>query len=128
MTQIDIQKVIKPFIGVHLLENTNGYIAWRRGTGDNVELLHLKTFSSGKGTGRELVKAMLNKLKENPPYATVFGFTRSVNMEAQRFYRSMGFNLSPVEGIYADGSAVLFSQTFKKLLELNNVNSIDQSP
>lgn len=122
MTQIDLQKTIKPFIGVHLLEDPNGYIVWRRGTGNNVELLHLKTFSSGRGTGRKLVNSMLSALKENPPYATVFGFTRSVNIEAQKFYRSLGFTLSPVEGVYGDGSAVLFSQTFEKLLELNNVS------
>ena len=120
MNQIDKQKVLKPYIGVHLIEHENGYIVWRRGTGDNAEMLHLKTFSPGKGTGRELIKAMLRKLKENPPYATVFGFTRSVNIPAQKFYRSLGFNLSPVEGVYADGSAVIFSQLFSTLLELND--------
>lgn len=120
MNPIDEKIYIEPFGVVSLLELPNGYIVWRRGTGENVELLHLKTFERGMGTGKTLVCSMLQILKDDPPYSSVFGFTRSVNMEAQKFYRSLGFILSPVEGVYADGTAVLFSQTFEKLLELNN--------
>lgn len=126
MKQINQDVYIKPYIGIHLIEHANGYIAWRRGTGDNVELLHLRTFSPGKGTGRELVTAMLRKLLERPPYATVFGFTRTVNKASQEFYKALGFELTEVKGVYADGTAVLFSQTFKTLLELNNVSQFDE--
>ena len=121
MNQIDKQKVLKPYIGVHLIEHENGYVVWRTGTGNNTELLHIKTFISGKGTGSELVKAMLIKLKENPPYATVFGFTRTVNQASQDFYKALGFELSEVKGVYEDGTAIVFSQLFTKLLELHQL-------
>lgn len=119
-------EVVAPFTKVWMVQRPNGYIVWRRGTGDNVELLHLRTFSPGKGTGRELVKAMLKKLLDRPPYATVFGFTRTVNLASQEFYKALGFELTEVKGVYADGTAVLFSQTFKILLELNNVSQFDE--
>lgn len=121
---LNLEAVIQPFTKVESIQYENGYIVWRRATGDNVELLHLRTFSPGKGTGRELVKAMLHKLLENPPYATVFGFTRSVNESAQSFYKALGFELSEVKGVYDDGTAVLFSQRFKTLLEINNVTTL----
>lgn len=124
MNQIDKNKYLKPYIGVHLIECDNGYIVWRLGTGENVELLHLRTFSPGKGTGRALLNAMLNKLRENPPYCTVFGFTRTVNKISQEFYKALGFELTEVKGVYADGTAILFSQTFDRLLERNNDSTL----
>lgn len=103
-------------MGFRKLEN--GYIIWRRGTGDNVELLHLRTYEKGKGTGKELLKDMLLSLKARPPYCTVFGFTR-VSNEARGWYEAMGFELSVVKGVYADGEAIVFSQTYEKLCEIH---------
>jgi ribosomal protein S18 acetylase RimI-like enzyme len=121
MNQIDREKCIKPFIGVHFIEHENGYIVWRMGTGYNIELLHLKTYVPKQGTGHQLIKAMLTKLKESPPYQTVFGFTRHNNYNSQKFYEAQGFELSEVSGVYADGVAVVFSQEYKKLLELHEL-------
>jgi ribosomal protein S18 acetylase RimI-like enzyme len=94
-----------------------GLIVWRRGTGDNVELLYIRAGAreARVGSGRALLRAMLAKLADEPPYSSVFGFTRTSNLEAQAFYRRMGFELSPVTGVYADGDAVLFSQTYEEL-------------
>lgn len=94
----------------------NGYIVWRKGTGDNYELLHIRTYVKGKGTGRELLRLMLLSLRKNPPYATVFGFTR-VSNESKGWYEAMGFDMTVVKGVYAEGSAIVFSQTYDKLME-----------
>jgi ribosomal protein S18 acetylase RimI-like enzyme len=93
-------------------EDEGGYVVWRRGTGGNVELLHLR---AAQGHGRRLLRRMLDGLASDPPYCTVFGFTRVGNVTAQGFYKAMGFTLTQVAGVYADGSAVVFSQTFEKL-------------
>lgn len=121
MSQIDGPKYLTPYYRTWYLEQQNGYIVWRRGTGDNVELLHIKTNVPGRGTGKQLVVAMLETLKEQPPYCTVFGFTRECNEGSQKFYEALGFDLTTVKGVYQDGSAVLFSQEYLKLLEIHNV-------
>lgn len=121
MNLTELSKYVTPYANVYRHEEDNGFIVWRRATGDNVELLHIKTYQPGQGTGRTLVLAMLLALKSNPPYDTVFGFTRTCNSGAQSFYQSMGFDMCEVLGVYADGSAVLFSQKYSRLLEVNNV-------
>lgn len=121
MTKLSKAKYIYPYQNVFSVELDNGYIVWRLGTGENAELLHLRTYAPGKGTGRKLVKAMLSRLVLTPPYATVFGFTRTMNDASQAFYKALGFDLSEVKGVYADGTAVVFSQQFKTLLEIHNV-------
>ncbi len=106
---------IEPFQGsLRWILVEKSYIVWRLATGLNIELLHLY---AEKGRGLELLTKMLHELKPNPPYETVFGFTRTCNTHAQHFYTKAGFDLSPVKGVYADGDAVLFSQTFSKLWE-----------
>ena len=114
-------KYVKPYLSIEMHQIENGFILWRPATGLNVELLHIVTFSPGKGTGKELILEMLKKLKDHPPYATVFGFTRSCNDRAKEFYSALGFELSVVKGVYDDGEAVLFSQRFDTLLETHNV-------
>jgi GNAT superfamily N-acetyltransferase len=96
-----------------------GLVRWRWGTGDNVELTHLRANTPGAGNGRRLLRAMLTILRDDPPYATVFGFTRTGNAEAQAFYRAMGFTITPVAGVYADGTAVLFSARYDDLCRLH---------
>lgn len=96
-------------------QEQEGIIAWRWATGDNVELTHLKVQTPRKGCGRRLLRAMLVKLKEEPPYHTVFGFTRVGNIRAHAFYRAMGFSLSLVTGVYADGAAMIFSAPYLDL-------------
>lgn len=115
------ESYIAPYLSIEKFQIDNGFVIWRPATGLNVELLHIRTFSPGKGTGLELLKGMLSKLKERPPYATVFGFTRSCNTRAREFYMGAGFELSLVKGVYDDGDAILFSQCFSTLLEIHNV-------
>jgi ribosomal protein S18 acetylase RimI-like enzyme len=111
-------RFLRPFQGCDwVFHPSRGYIVWRLGTGDNVELLHIRTFTRGRGFGKELVKEMLKRLKDRPPYYSVFGFTRVSNEEAQAFYGALGFDLTPVSGVYKDGQAILFSGCFTTLCE-----------
>lgn len=104
-----------------VITSEDGIIAWRRGTGGNVELTYILVKSEARraGQGRSLFRAMLTALRSDPPYATVYGFTRTSNTAAREFYLSLGFTLSEVAGVYADGSAVVFSGRFLHLIEVN---------
>lgn len=92
-----------------------GYIVWRFGTGENVELLHVRSFASGQGIGTRLVKAMLRELQKNKPYYSVFGFTLASNAKARRWYHGMGFNTQECGGPYKGDPSVMFSQSFDVL-------------
>lgn len=108
---------VKPFQDVKALYDPNkGFIVWRLGTGRNVELLHIRAFALRQGYGRTLFHRMLYALEETPPYYSVFGFTRVTNTRAAAFYEALGFNLQPVRGLYADGRAVMFWQSFTELI------------
>lgn len=103
------------------LYNACGFIVWRRGTGNNVELLHIRTFQPGKGHGRGLVYHMLHQLAMHPPYHSVYGFTRTSNEDARKFYGALGFRLAPaVDGLYAAGGATLFWATYAELVREMN--------
>jgi hypothetical protein len=115
--ELDLDADVRPYQAVHYHRGPEGYIVWRRGTGGNVELLHLH--ANEPGGGKRLLAAMLSRLLDCPPYATVFGFTRAGNVRGQQFYLDNGFDLTTVKGVYADGSAVVFSQSFDRLLELH---------
>lgn len=93
----------------------DGIIAWRRGTGDNVEVTYVRSDQTRQGTGRKLLQEMLRRLRDNPPYATVYGFTRANNRDAIAFYQAMGFAVTPVNGVYADGKAAVFSARYDDL-------------
>lgn len=113
--------LVEPYQKVCYVELETGYIVWRRGTGDNIELLHLQAFVHRQGIGRLLVRTMLDKLKDDPPADTVFGFTRISLLDAVAFYHAMGFETTVVKGLYTEGVAVMFSQTYEKLLELHKL-------
>ena len=98
-----------------------GYIIWRRGTGNNVELLNIYTIDHRKGYGTMLMREMLKQLKSDPPQEdSIFGFTRMSNPDAIHFYDALGFSLSEVDGLYEEGIAVFFSTSFNKLSEKLN--------
>lgn len=104
------------------INGPDGYLVWRRGTGDNVEITHIR--SARPGGGPTMLKEMLEGLKSNPPYGglgTVFGFTRTSNAAALRFYRNMGFILTLVAGVYAEGAAYLFSASYSDLRERHGI-------
>lgn len=100
-------------------DNSYGYIVWRLGTGENIELLHIRTFEKRKGYGRKLFIQMLKQInsEDTKPYHSIFGFTRSSNKEAQEFYVAMGFNIVDVSGIYKDGHCKLFWASFDDLIK-----------
>lgn len=116
---LDEVKYVDPFTDVYTVNNSDGYIVWRVGTGWNIELLHLRAYQPGNGAGKRLFLAMLSRIEQQGPrpYATIYGFTRTSNYLAKKFYRSLGFSLSYVSGVYADGDAVVFSQRYERLIE-----------
>jgi hypothetical protein len=99
-------------VGYHVT-TAGGYIVWRTGTGRNVELLHIHAAMPGEGG--VLLREMLRQLRARPPYATVFGFCLPHNARAKLFYLTMGFLLSPVQGVYDVGSALVFSARYDEL-------------
>ena len=117
MSKLDTAKYITPYTGVSLIAAPDGHIVWRRGTGDNVELLHIASYTLRQGVGRRLISQMVRQLENNPPYHTVFGFTLPDNDVAHKFYKALGFTCSLVTGVYKAGQAVVFSQPFTELLE-----------
>lgn len=107
---------------VYIERSEDGYVTWRRGTGGNVELLHIEVREKRVGHGRRLLTRMLRKLQADPPCGgrgTVFGFTRMSNVDALGWYDGMGFDLSQVCGVYAEGVAVCFSAPYALLVELH---------
>lgn len=104
-------------------DNSYGYIVWRIGTGENIELLHIKTFEKRKGYGKKLFIEMLRQicLSDIKPYYSIFGFTRSSNKEAQNFYSAIGFNIVDICGLYKDGNCKLFWSSFEDLLKKHDI-------
>ena len=85
------KKYLDPFRGLdYIFIPDEGYIVWRTGTGENVEMLHLRTFIKKRGFGKKLVLSMVDKLKDKKPYHSIYGFTRVDNTEAQLFYDALG--------------------------------------
>lgn len=114
---IDFTRHVDPYRRIGYVSRDGGYIVWRTGTGGNVEVLHLKADPPMRGTGTSLLREMLLTLESDPPYATVFGFTRVGNMAGRAFYKSSGFTLVEVPGVYAEGRAVLFTAVYGELFE-----------
>lgn len=119
--RLNMTRDVDPFKDVNIFEDDTGYIVWRQGTGKNVELLNILAHYTNRGHGTELLKKMVIALKENTPFETIYGFTRTDNQQAHSFYRSRGFKLSLVSGIYEEGSAMVFSQRYEKLKEFFGV-------
>jgi ribosomal protein S18 acetylase RimI-like enzyme len=93
-----------------------GFIVWRVSTGENVELLHIRTFVRGKGYSRELIREMVLRLKEDPPYYSIFGFALSSRTELKAIYQSLGFNISEdIVPPYKGGNSFIFWQDYKVL-------------
>ena len=106
-----------PYNGLYQYQSIEGYIVWRYGTGETVELLQLEASEHRKGYGTFLVKHMLSELSDHPSHYTVYGFTRERLIIAQIFYLSLGFKLIRLPDYYREGSGVLFSQKLSTLLE-----------
>ena len=111
------EKYINPFKEVSFIYDDRGFIVWRPGTGDNTELLHIRTFKKRKGYGKQLFLEMLELLKANPPYYSIFGFTRVDNIEAHNFYTALGFTLETINGLYHAGECRVFWAPYRSLLD-----------
>lgn len=96
----------------------NGYIVWRLGTGENIELLHVRAFQTGKGLGPRLVKAMLREIrKRKHPYYSIWGIMLAKNEPVIKMYQKMGFNTQKCDGPYKHGPSVMMWQSFELLCE-----------
>lgn len=111
-----LQQKVYPYRKIDYYRDDTGYIVWRRGTGDNVELLHIHVYQRGKGHGKLLFHNMLKQLAGQPPYWSVFGFTRVSNQEARNFYQALGFDLVHIPGVYHEGRAILFHAPYQRLV------------
>lgn len=101
------------------IADEDGIIAWRRGTGDNVELTYILVKNKCQGEGTRLFIRMLNKLAVQPPYYTVYGFTRLGNEAAITFYESLGFVVRQCLPVYRDGGTVMFCAPYEELVARN---------
>lgn len=98
--------------GARYHRDSSGYIVWREGTGGNTEILDIRVFEQGQGSGTRMIKHLLD---ESGCRGTVYGFTRVGNSAARTFYQKLGFDLSEVSGVYLEGRAVVFSQESDRL-------------
>lgn len=113
-------KYLTPYSDIQYeYEPALGWIVWRLGTGENIELLHIRSHVVRKGHGRVLFYRMLSLIEKSKvkPYHSIFGFTRVSNLCAKEFYTSVGFNIQPIDGLYKDGSAIMFWQEYTELLK-----------
>ncbi len=109
---------VKKFLPQYYLFSPRyGYIVWRLGTGENVELLHVRSFIPRQGIGTRLVRAMLRELMKNKPYYSIFGFTLANNVIARQWYHSMGFNTQECGGPYKGDKSAIFWRSFEVLCE-----------
>lgn len=104
-----------------------GYIVWRFGTGENVELLHIRSFKTGHGFGQRFVKCMLRELKKTPPYYSVYGMTLASNLPAIKLYEKLGFITMECPFPYKEGNSVVFYQEFEILCQ-NLLDNDDGDP
>lgn len=111
------KKYLKPFQGLHyVFWPDKGYIVWRTSSGENAELLHIRSFKFGKGFARELLKEMVRQLQETPPYYSVFGFALSDKPELKEIYKRLGFKVTEdLEPPYKSSQSFIFWQDFETL-------------
>ena len=95
----------------------HGYIVWRFGSGENIELLHIRSFKIGQGLGQRLIKAMLRENKNHPPFHSVFGMTLASNTSAIKMYTKAGFKTMECPFPYKGGNSIIFYQRFDVLCQ-----------
>ena len=118
---LDPKEHTTPYKKVYKLTGTCGYIVWRLGTGESIELLQLAASRLREGLGTELIQLMLTKLKDHPSCHSVYGFTRERMIHAQLFYIAMGFRLRRIPNHYREGGAIMFYQSLSTLLALHEI-------
>lgn len=119
----ELQDKLIPYRELSVFYNESiGYIAWREGTGNNLEILFIE------GKGKELCTIMVKELirQGKLPYNSVFAFRLGSNEIANKFYQKVGFQgVDFGKSIYRDDTTALMWVTwdaFLKHLEVTNEN------
>jgi ribosomal protein S18 acetylase RimI-like enzyme len=106
----EITRKLIPYRGYQMIYNDYGYIVWREGTGNNIELLFIETRERRKGYGRLLFDEMKKEIR---PYNSIFVFHLASNIGAGTFYNKIGFNeVARFDGLYKE-TAVLSVYTWE---------------
>jgi len=74
---------------IYEIKNERGYLLWRYGTDDNIEVVDMGVDPNYRrqGYGRDLI----DKLSSLANGRIIFLFTKTHNTTAQRFYEKVGF-------------------------------------
>lgn len=113
-TEQELKERMSSYIGAEYIYLDIGYIAWQVSTGENIEIIFIESKEIGHGFGKELIKKMVEKIK---PYHSVFVFRLASNENAGKFYRSLGFRETTVQGLYKDVDAVLGVVSYETLCQ-----------
>ena len=79
----------KKYTEIYEIKNKYGYLLWRYGTDDNLEIIDMEVEAEHrrKGYGKDLIDN-LSKLANGK---IIFLFTKVRNITAQKFYEKIGF-------------------------------------
>lgn len=100
-----------------------GFIVWRLSTGENVELLHIKTFVRSSGYASELVREMVKRLIKKPPFFSIFGFALASRVYLKEVYTHLGFHVTDnIKAPYKDDSSFIFWRSYEELKEFYKQN------
>lgn len=118
----EFRQKLADFEGATGLYCDEGYIAWRRGTGDNLEMLLTEASEKGQGFGTELFRKMIYKIEETKedyyPYYTVYDWILGERVPAQKFFEKLGFKLFHLgHSVYRDDDTILAVIPYAKLKE-----------
>jgi len=88
-----LQRLRKYKDAEYIYDHETGYIVWRYGTGDNLEILFLVSAEKRKGNATHLCRMMIHKLEScgERPYHSLFLFRLAGNVESQAFFTRLGF-------------------------------------
>lgn len=100
-----------------------GYIAWQVTTGENVEILFIEVKKSGQGLGHAIIQKWATELcvNQEKPYNSVIVWRLKRNEWAGKFYRSLGFKETEIDGVYTE-PAVLSVINFDTLCKNLSIN------
>ena len=105
----------------YIYDPSLGYLAWRLGTGDNLEFLFIEVAEKRKHYGTELYRQMVKRLEESGrrPYYSVFGFVLGGNDGARTFYSALGFQeVNLGRSVYKNDDTVLVWIPYEKLKKI----------
>lgn len=108
-TREEFDERIKNYNLKYIYKENVGFIVWTMGTGDNYEVLLLRVKHQGRGDAKKLYREAVKLMMFNPPYHSVYAFTRTENAGANAFYTKFGWNRIDLDQcIYKDAGVVLY--------------------